>query len=98
MQDWAQVNLSPRDLSAYREGVLSGDADRARLAVSALRSRYVEAEGHGAEREITGWGMAGAYDTYENMSQVTADMKKPEYASDPAYRQRVYDKIARSRY
>ena len=33
---------------------------------------------------------------YESMAQVKADMSNPKYASDPAYRKQVEDKLARS--
>jgi hypothetical protein len=34
---------------------------------------------------------------YDNWSQVTADMAKPEYRKDPSYQQEVQDKLARSK-
>lgn len=93
---WAADSLSPQEIAAYDRAVDSGDIDMVKLAVSGLTQKYQSAEGvdpsliGGQTNDSTGGS------TYDSWAQVTADMKDPRYESDPAYRQTVSSKLARS--
>lgn len=97
MQAWAQQNASEADLRAYNEMVASPDPAKVKIAVQGLFSKYAEAEGVSPKRVINGSGNAADVgDVYESTEQMKADMRKPEYKKDPAFRQKVQDKLARS--
>lgn len=97
MQEWAAGNLDEASQAAYNRLIASADPMQIKLAVQGLAAQYVEAEGSPAERTIGGNGNAGEYgDSYESIEQMKADMKKPEYKTDPAFRQKVMDRVSRS--
>lgn len=95
MVNWAKDSLSKDEVNAFNVAVNSSDIASINLAVQGLKARYTSSEGNdpslvGGKSTVTGVG-------YDNWSQVTADMAKPEYRKDPAYRQEVQDKLGRSK-
>ena len=96
MVNWAKDSLSKDEVNAFNIAVNSSDVAQINLAVQGLKARYTSSEGTdpslvgGKSAVSTGVG-------YDNWSQVTADMAKPEYRKDPAYQQEVQDKLARSK-
>ena len=96
MVNWAKDSLSKDEVNAFNTAVNSSDVAQINLAVQGLKARYTSSEGTdpslvgGKSAVSTGVG-------YDNWSQVTADMAKPEYRKDPAYQQEVQDKLARSK-
>lgn len=97
MQAWAVANATDADLKAYNELVASPDPAKVKLAVQGLYAKYTQAEGTPAQRRIEGDGGNDSGDVYESYAQVTADMKKPEYKKDPAFRAKVAEKLGRSK-
>lgn len=95
MVTWAKANMSPQEITAFNNAVGSGDVNQAKLAVLGLSNRYSTANGADPKRTIGG-GKAGALDTFESTAQLTEAMKDPRYKSDPAYRNAVQTKLARS--
>lgn len=95
MITWAADNLSPQEIAAFDRAVESGDTDMVQLAVSGLQSRYLSAEGQ-APSLYEGESATSTGGTYSSWAEVTAAMKDSRYESDPAYRQAVTDKLARS--
>ena len=95
MINWAADNMSPQEIAAYDRAVDSGDVDMVKLAVSGLQQKYQTVEG--TDPSLIGGQSANATGgTYESWAQVTTAMKDPRYESDPAYRQQVTNKLARS--
>lgn len=95
MIQWAANSMSPQEIAAYDRAVESGDADMVQLAVSGLQSRYQSAEGQ-APSLFEGEATTSTGGTFSSWSEVTAAMKDTRYESDPAYRQQVTNKLARS--
>lgn len=96
MTNWAKDNLKPDEIKAYNEAVNSGDYQRAVTAVKALKSDYVAARGQ-EPALLTGRQSVTQGDAYDNWKQVSADMAKPEYQRDPAFRKQVEARLSRSK-
>jgi hypothetical protein len=90
---WASDNLPEGEVDAYNQVMETQDPDLIRLAVQGLNARYrSEAEPsllQGGTGEVTGG-------KFSSNAELTAAMRDPRYAQDPAYRQQVADKLARS--
>lgn len=95
MVSWAGENLSESEVAAYDRAVSSGDIDMVKLAVSGLQTKYQAAEGTDPSL-IEGQSSNSSGGVYSSWSEVTAAMRDPRYKSDPAYRQSVTNKLARS--
>lgn len=95
MVTWAKANMSTEEITAFNNAVSSGDVNQAKLAVLGLSTRYSSANGSDPKRTIGG-GKAGAQDAFESTAQLTEAMRDPRYKSDPAYRNAVQTKLARS--
>lgn len=95
MIEWAADNFSEQEIASYDRAVNSGDTGMAQLAVEALSTRYQAAEGV-EPSFIQGEATNSAGGSYSSWSEVTAAMKDSRYESDPAYRQQVANKLARS--
>lgn len=93
---WASENLSPAALEAYNESVTNGTYEQANLAVQGLAAQYTQAVGSAPQLlQSKPAGTPGAA-PYESLAQLTEDMKRPEYKSDPAFRNKVQARLARS--
>ena len=95
MVGWAGDNLSDKEIAAFDKAVSSGDIDIVKLAVSGLQSKYQAAEGTDPSL-IEGQSSNSSGGVYSSWSEVTSAMRDPRYKSDPAYRQSVTNKLARS--
>tara|TARA_Y100000401_G_scaffold21977_1_gene14704 strand:+ start:1964 stop:2746 length:783 start_codon:yes stop_codon:yes gene_type:complete len=96
MVGWAGENLSPQEIQAYNNAVNSGNQATVALTVSGLQARYQTANGRQPSLVQGRTSAESSGSTYQSNAQIVADMSKPEYESDPAFRQEVADKIARS--
>jgi hypothetical protein len=94
MTKWAQDNMSEDEISAYNQAVNSGDYHRVITAVKALRSDFQSARG--SEPSLVSGKQSSGPDAYETWAQVTADMRRPEYNKDAAFRKQVEQRLARS--
>lgn len=94
MIEWAKNNLTDDEIEAYDDAVNSFDPKTAKAAVQGLNARMQLAEGSPPARRVDGRGVSS--DVYESQAQIEADMNDPRYASDEAFRQKVYAKMARS--
>ena len=95
MVSWAGENLSENEVAAYDRAVSSGDIDMVKLAVSGLQTKYQANEGTDPSL-IEGQSSNSSGGVYSSWSEVTTAMRDPRYKSDPAYRQSVTNKLARS--
>ena len=93
---WASENLSEAQLNAYNESVNSGSLAQAELAVQGLAAQYGQAAGSKPKLLQSKPGGSPGSAPYESLAQVTADMKKPEYKTDSAFRQEVQARLSRS--
>lgn len=94
---WAAKALTPDEIAAFNKVVDSGDLGQLKLAVQGLKARFDTS--NGVEPKATLRGDSGATQSggvYASLAEMQRDMTDPRYASDPAFRQRVADKLARS--
>ena len=95
MTQWASENLSQAEIAAYDRSVDSGDIEMVKLAITGLRSKYQAVEGSDPSL-IGGQSTSSTGGNYSSWAEVTAAMKDTRYETDPAYRQQVANKLARS--
>jgi hypothetical protein len=93
MIQWAAVNYV--DATAYNEAMNSGNQAQMRMAMTALKAAYVSANGQDPSLVMGGGGSVGG-DAYANDLEMVADMQKPDYHTDPAFKRKVQEKVARS--
>lgn len=93
MSNWARANLSASELAEYNQAVESGDFVHARSAVMSLAFRYQKVAGR-TPNLIQGSAPTGQ--AFASVQQLTAAMADPRYASDPAYRADVQNRLALS--
>lgn len=95
MGEWARGNLSPEEVKTFSDLCQTGDANVVRFAVQSLAARY-RAENRIPGKLLKGTGAAPAGDVFQSFEQQVAAQMDPRYASDPAFRQEVRDKIQRT--
>lgn len=95
MTQWAADNLSETEISAFNKLVNTKDPDQARLAVAGLYSQYTNAVGR-EPKLLGGRAPKSSGEKFESTAQVVEAMSDPKYQSDPAFRRKVQEKLARS--
>lgn len=91
---WAAANLAKDDLVAYNKAVDSNDPAVVRAAVQGLAYQYTNRVGK--EPNLVQGGGGGKGGGFESVAQLTAAMRDPRYANDPAYRREVEERLSRS--
>jgi hypothetical protein len=94
MLEWAKANIPEEEKVAFNSS-MTGDINAQKLAVDALKAKYVKAVGSNP-KIIVGEGAPPVGQGYESRAQMVADMKDPRYAKDPAYRAKVAEKLNRT--
>ena len=93
---WAANNLDPAEVESYNQVTNSGNVAAIKFAVEALSNRYKAAEGYEAPL-VTGKkapsSNAKSFRSHAELSRAIAD---PRYQNDPAYRNDVEARLARS--
>lgn len=98
MVNWASTALPPEQVQAYNKQVNSGDRHTVLFAIEGLRAKYEQANGRDP-RLISGSGRPGAaVGGFSSTAEMTRAMSDPRYKSDPAYREEVRAKLARSNF
>ena len=93
MSEYGKANLSPEALASYNTAVNSPNQQTRELAIRGLYAQYTADSGSGSNL-VMGKGSVTKGSGYDSRAQMLADMQKPEYASDPAFRDKVAQKIA----
>jgi len=91
---WAAENFSPAEVQAFDNVVDSGNIDAINLALAGLKARYTDAVGYEGTM-IQGKAPTPA-DTFKSQAEVVRAMNDPRYDRDPAYRNDIMEKLARS--
>jgi hypothetical protein len=91
---WASENFSQAEIQAFDNVVDSGNVDAINLALAGLKARYTDANGY--EGNMIQGKAAAPADTYRSQAEVVRAMSDPRYDRDPAYRNDVMEKLARS--
>jgi len=95
MLQWANQNLREGEIKMYDKVMEQGNPLAAYFAVQALAYRYQEASGKLGEM-VTGKAPKESGNVFKSQAQVVEAMSDPKYDQDPAYRQEIQQKLARS--
>jgi|10_taG_2_1085330.scaffolds.fasta_scaffold66071_2 hypothetical protein len=93
MVTWAADNLPAEDINAFNDAVNS-DLAQANLAVKGLAALYTQSTGSSPQLLQSRPEGSSGPSPYESLAQVTADMKNPEYKTDPAFRAKVQARLS----
>lgn len=96
MLEWAADNLSEEEIKGFNE-IVTGNSTMAavRMAISGLHAKYTAKAGI-EPKLIGGRATKTSTDRFESTAQLVEAMKDPRYQADPAYRQKIQDKLSRS--
>ena len=95
MVNWASDNLDSKSIEAFDSIINTGSVDAIKLAVNGLKSQYQNAVGYEGTM-VTGKAPQTSKDVYRSQQELVAAMSDRRYDRDPAYRQDVIEKLARS--
>ena len=95
MVDWAQNNLPEQDIDAFNEQIDSGDMNQAMFAIQGLHARYRSETGTEPSL-VAGENSDVSVGAFQSLAELTTAMSDPRYEKDPAYRDAVAGKLARS--
>ena len=95
MMNWAKENVARQEIEMYDRVMERGDPLAAFFAVKALHYRYNDAQGVDAPM-LTGKAAKPQTPGFKSQAALVAAMNDPKYDNDPAYRQEVMEKLARS--
>ena len=95
MIKWAVSNIDKSERDMFDAVIDSGDKQAAYFAVQAMNYKYNDAQGVEAPL-LTGKAAAPKAPGYKSQAALVAAMSDPKYDTDPAYRQEVMEKLARS--
>ena len=91
---WAAQNFSEAEIQAFDNVVDSGNVAAINLALAGLKARYTDANGY--EGNMIQGKTAAPADTFKSQAEVVRAMSDPKYDRDPAYRDEIMQKLARS--
>ena len=94
MLEWAGDNLQPWEMDAFNDQIESLDAN-SMFAVQGLMARMQNEEGS-PPRLYQGEPSQYSAPRYDSLSQLTSAMSDPRYASDPAFRREVTERLKHS--
>tara|TARA_R100000152_G_C6726811_1_gene151979 strand:+ start:106 stop:924 length:819 start_codon:yes stop_codon:yes gene_type:complete len=95
MLQWAQSNLTEQEVAMYDAVMERGDINSAFFAVNSLAQRYNDRVGYDGKM-LTGNAPKGNTDTFRSQQEMVQAMSDPRYDNDPAYRNDIMEKLARS--
>lgn len=94
MVTWAKGNMAEADIAAYNKAMATGDFGIIKLAISALQSKYVSANGQPPKTQVTGKGATGeSLAPFQSRTQYVDAIKDARYERDPAYRAQVMKRL-----
>ena len=94
VREWASANFSQEEKHAFSRILNYGNPTEIKMATQAMRARYEAANGSGGS-PFEGHGSSGGQPAFRSTAEMTAAMRDPRYASDPAYRNDVMQRVAR---
>ncbi|MAK72039.1 MAG: hypothetical protein CMF19_08355 [Idiomarinaceae bacterium] len=90
MSSWAAENMQEAEINALNDQLSNGNW---RLAMDSIRARMGPVALQNEPQFISGEQRTGGTTGYRSKSEMIADMRKPEYANSPAFRQEVMKKM-----
>jgi len=91
---WAAQNFTQSEIQAFDNVVDSGNIDAINLALAGLKARYTDANGY--EGQMIQGKAAAPADIFKSQAEVVRAMSDSRYERDPAYRDEIMQKLARS--
>ena len=95
MIKWAVSNIDKSERDMFDAVIDSGDKQAAYFAVQAMHYRFNDSQGVDAPL-LTGKAASPKTSGFKSQAALVAAMSDPRYDNDPAYRQEVMEKLARS--
>lgn len=95
MIDWASNNLNEAETAQFNSVINSNNAAAIGFAVESLNNRYRAKEGYEAPL-VTGKKPSNSKKVFRSQAELGRAIADPRYSTDPAYRQDVEEKLARS--
>jgi len=95
MMEWATENLSEADQGLYNDSINTNDLDQALYAVKGLHARYASEVGT-EPTLVQGDSSPSSTGAYASAAEVKRDMSDRRYSTDPAFREKVARKLAKS--
>ena len=95
MLQWAQTNLTEQEINMFDNVMANGDINSAFFAVNSLAQRYNDRVGYDGKM-LTGNAPKGSTDSFRSQQELVKAMSDSRYDNDPAYRNDVMEKLARS--
>ena len=97
MVAWAAQGYTQSQADAFNAAMGSKDRGQMEIALRALKADYEKVHGSKPSRTVAPvTAPASASGTYQSFAQLLADQRDPLYATDPAFRARVIEKLRRS--
>ena len=93
--EYAKNNLTEAEQNAFNETLDTGSIEQVKFAVQAIANR-AGVSGEQPMQMINGDTNDVSTDVFESVAQITEAMNDPRYEKDPAYRQQVANKLAKS--
>lgn len=93
MITWASENYTEEEISSFDNAVDSGDMNMTMMAVRGLHARYAQSTGTPSSL-VQGSTGGNATSGFASWPQVSAAMRDPRYAKDPAYRKEIENKLS----
>lgn len=97
MVEWASENFTEEEITSFDNAVDSGDINTTMMAVRGLQARYAQANGTAPKQSFQGNTTKDSTTGFQSWQQVSAAMRDPKYATDPAYRKQVENRLSVSR-
>ena len=95
MMNWASANLNETEIAEYNQVTASNDPVAIKFAVAALTNRYRDTSGYEAPL-VSGKKASTSTKTFRSHAELSRAIADPRYSTDPAYRNDVEDRLARS--
>jgi len=95
MMEWANQNLTEQEIRMFDSVMERGDPASAFFAINSLAFKYNDTVGREGQM-ITGTAPKTDGSSFRSQAEVVKAMRDPRYDRDPAYRQDIQDKLARS--
>ena len=96
LMQWASENVASNYVEAFDSIVDSGDPAVIQLAVAGLMATYQEQQGYEGRMYSGRAAQESSAPAFRSQAELVEAMNDPRYDSDPAYRQDVFDALARS--
>ena len=96
LMQWASENVAPQYVEAFDQIVDSGDPAVIQLAVAGLMATQQEQQGYEGRMYSGSAARESSAPAFRSQAELVAAMNDPRYDNDPAYRQDVFDALARS--